>query len=387
MTIYGAKGSTAETFTKEKGVRTFIRLFMCTLIFAVGLPAAAFAAEKLPSGFIALSESEMNWSDAKAFCQQQGGRLPLINGSSRLSSVPQRASVDGFGTVGTPWPSAPPKGRYWAGTEDSSRPDYSCIVLAFDGKVRVGGGRKSNVNRVICVPSEAEHRATEEAPKAKEARKAEEAVSGVSVPELTVLQKTAELGNAQAQFMLGNMYLLGQGVPRDFTKSAQWFQKAAEQGHVDAQFMLGAMHVQGQGVPKDYAKAAQWLQKPAEQENAEAQFILGMMYANGLGVPQNYAKAIQWHQKAAEQGYIRAQNNLGHAYRLGQGVAKDEVKAVQWYQKAAERGDAQAQFNLGLMYAKGQGIPQDDAKAMQWIQKAAEQGFAPAQDALKSLGR
>ena len=131
---------------------TFVRLLVLAFIFTLGLPVAVFAAEELPSGFIALSESEMNWSDAQAFCQQQGGRLPLINGSGRLARVPQSASIDGFGTVGTPWPSAPPKGRYWAGTEDSNRQDYSCVVLAFDGKLRVGGGRKSNNFRVICVP-------------------------------------------------------------------------------------------------------------------------------------------------------------------------------------------------------------------------------------------
>jgi TPR repeat protein len=42
--------------------------------------------------------------------------------------------------------------------------------------------------------------------------------------------KAAELGYAPAQYNLGYCYKYGDGVPRDLTKSAEWYRKAAEQG-------------------------------------------------------------------------------------------------------------------------------------------------------------
>ena len=104
------------------------------------------------AGFIAMSERLLNWSGAVAFCKQQGGRLPLINGSASLGSVPQGATIDGFGVVGAPWPSGLPDGHYWSGTEDAGRPGRSRVVNAYGGKVRLAGyGPQSSVRRVVCV--------------------------------------------------------------------------------------------------------------------------------------------------------------------------------------------------------------------------------------------
>ena len=48
-------------------------------------------------------------------------------------------------------------------------------------------------------------------------------------------ERAAKLGNAEAQFNLGNMYLLGEGVPRDDDWAFTWFREAAHQGHPLAQ--------------------------------------------------------------------------------------------------------------------------------------------------------
>lgn len=64
----------------------------------------------------------------------------------------------------------------------------------------------------------------------------------------------AEQGHAEAQRNLGVMYLNGQGVPQDYTATANWFQLAAEQGEPFSQFSLGAVYTQGRGVPQDYVR-------------------------------------------------------------------------------------------------------------------------------------
>ena len=87
-------------------------------------------------------------------------------------------------------------------------------------------------------------------------------------------RKTAEQGDAEAQFNLGNGYYNGQGVPQDHAEAARWYRKAAEQGLAAAQVNLGFMYHNGQGVPQDDAEAARWSRKAAEQRDAEAQNIL-----------------------------------------------------------------------------------------------------------------
>jgi len=81
---------------------------------------------ELPPGFIAMSERPLNWSDAKAFCQQQGGRLPRINNSDSWSwDGWGEVTIDDFGARGAPWPSGLPGDRYWTGTEHAVSPGYA----------------------------------------------------------------------------------------------------------------------------------------------------------------------------------------------------------------------------------------------------------------------
>ena len=124
------------------------------------------------------------------------------------------------------------------------------------------------------------------------------------------LQKATQEGDAEAQFKLGNAYLLGEGVPQDHHEAARWYRKAAEQGHAEAQYNLGIMYDDGKGVPQDYNEAIVWFRKSAEQGHAEAQYNLGIMYDDGKGVPQDYNEAIVWYRKAAEQGDAEAREAL-----------------------------------------------------------------------------
>ena len=93
---------------------------LLALVAVLALPATSFAADKLPEGFIAMGEAKVNWEDAKAFCEQQGGRLPAIGGSESIDAVPKGTPIDGFGIVmETRWPKGLPDGfrdNYWTST-------------------------------------------------------------------------------------------------------------------------------------------------------------------------------------------------------------------------------------------------------------------------------
>ena len=69
----------------------------------------------------------------------------------------------------------------------------------------------------------------------------------------------AERGNAAAQTSLGLLYQTGKdGAVQDYTEAVKWYRLAATQGYRPAFFHLGEMYVDGLGVPKDYVRAHMW---------------------------------------------------------------------------------------------------------------------------------
>jgi TPR repeat protein len=124
----------------------------------------------------------------------------------------------------------------------------------------------------------------------------------------------------------------------DYSKAATWYRMAAEQGDAMAQYRLGRMSHLGQGVPRDYGEAVRWYRMAAEQGDPQAQFHLGALYQSGPGdVPRDPAEAAKWYRMAAGQGFGKAQLCLGFLYEHGEGVPQDDVLAYMWYHLAASR--------------------------------------------------
>lgn len=88
----------------------------------------------------------------------------------------------------------------------------------------------------------------------------------------------------------------------DFDSAARLFQALAERGNVQAEFFLGDLYLNGSGVPKDYAQALKWSREAADHGNTSAQFTLGKMSELGLGVPQDYVQAYVWYSLSASSG-------------------------------------------------------------------------------------
>ncbi|MBS0296467.1 MAG: sel1 repeat family protein [Proteobacteria bacterium] len=87
---------------------------------------------------------------------------------------------------------------------------------------------------------------------------------------LKLCREGAEAGDANAQTDLGEYYLNGQVLPRDFAQAHAWFEKAAAQGHANALFHLGSMSWNGDGTPKDRAQAGRWYRQAYEAGRPEA---------------------------------------------------------------------------------------------------------------------
>ena len=120
------------------------------------------------------------------------------------------------------------------------------------------------------------------------------------------LRKSAEEGDASAQFRLGQLYDEGTGVPQDHRRAMEWFEKAAKQGHVGAQVNLGTLYLRGEGAPQSDQMALFWFSQAAERGHALAFAKLGWMSAQGRGVLQDFIQAHKWYNLAAANGHKKA---------------------------------------------------------------------------------
>lgn len=130
----------------------------------------------------------------------------------------------------------------------------------------------------------------------------------------------AKAGDADAQHLLGLMYYMGRGVPRDYKQAFSWHYKAALQGKADAQYVIGAMYYTGNAVPQDHVLAVQWFRKAAEQGHPDAQHALGLMYRYHVaGMPQDVVLAYMLMNLAAAGGHRNAvEQRAGIARQMSQ---------------------------------------------------------------------
>lgn len=116
---------------------------------------------------------------------------------------------------------------------------------------------------------------------------------------------------------------------------------AAEQGRAEAQYFLGTMYSLGNGIPRNSEMAIFWLTKSADQDIPIAQFSLAKIYRTGDGTPKNFDVARALLTKAVpsmdEASYI-----LGEMHRNGEGTTASNVIAYAWYSVSATRGNNEA---------------------------------------------
>ena len=108
------------------------------------------------------------------------------------------------------------------------------------------------------------------------------------------------------------------------------YTQAANKGLAEAQFLVGKMYYLGEGGSKDYSSAAMWFKRAARQRHAKAEFGLATCYMNGDGLPVNYDQALMYMKASALRGYVPAQRKLAELYQKGVLVEADSVEAKRW---------------------------------------------------------
>jgi hypothetical protein len=203
-------------------------------------------------------------------------------------------------------------------------------------------------------------------------------------PELVFkwLKRSAELGYAAAQSMIGGYYWSGyywggEFVEPDDNEAIKWYRASAEQGHPWGLYELGRCYELGRGVAENEEEAFRYYKESVEsEEDSPALTSLVRCYSEGVGVEKNTEKAIEILRKAAEAENSEAQYELGNWLRTGTGVDLNAEEAFEWMTHAANAGNEEAQDALTEMYSDGEGTELDLEEAVRWHRRLAESGNA-----------
>ncbi len=136
----------------------------------------------------------------------------------------------------------------------------------------------------------------------------------------------------------------------DYDTAMRSFKPLAIIGDSGAQYLLGQMYAFGWGVPRDESLALKWLRKAGKWSKTEtetetetetdkaasAAYYIGKDYAEGVGaVPKDELQAVKWFRIAADGGYRQAAELLGKSYSEGLfGLPRDQKQSEYWFQEA-----------------------------------------------------
>lgn len=195
----------------------------------------------------------------------------------------------------------------------------------------------------------------------------------------------------------------------DYKEAIEYLTRASEMGWADADLLLGQMYRDGNTEERNIEKAIVYLTKAAENGNNKAMFMLGDLYYDGKFLKKNSEEAFKWYLKSASVGNARSQYQVGMMYSSGEGVEKDEDLAKQWFARysstmvndsrkkamdtlRARKGDitlsndllkAMSRSNhpasmtsLAYKYETGKGFKKSEKAAMELLRKASVSGGA-----------
>ena len=105
-------------------------------------------------------------------------------------------------------------------------------------------------------------------------------------------QPLAEAGDYQAAYALGMAFQI-KGEP---ALAVPWYEQAASAGLAEAQILLGRIYVEGIDVPRDLVRAYAWLHRAAEKKGPNVQLLLdsvaGLMTAEEIETAKALAATL-----------------------------------------------------------------------------------------------
>lgn len=187
------------------------------------------------------------------------------------------------------------------------------------------------------------------------------------------LSKASELGNADAMYLLGNIY----------------------SGNDETSYRYGHLEKEDERIKiNDNEQFFKWYKSAADNGCKKAFIEVALHYLDkdNLEFNKRAAKkwfnlAISWNQSDAEKGDPVAMLAIAKAYshynfnktlRYG-GVPNKDSLSNKWqkfafatFKRHADEGDAEAMIELGIMFYYGTGVTKNYAESVRWLKRAAE---------------
>jgi ankyrin repeat protein len=167
-----------------------------------------------------------------------------------------------------------------------------------------------------------------------------------------------------------------------FGKAIELLSVAGSAGNADAQYLLGLIYLNGVGITSDSSRARALLQSAAEHGQGAAAYVLAGELARDPDMPPDSAQ--QWLQRSAKLGYVRAADAL----RLGRPLldrdpigASDPALLTAWVLECVRKNDAAELHRLGPA-----SVAVRDEFGRASLSRAAAAGSVAAATALLELG-
>lgn len=210
---------------------------------------------------------------------------------------------------------------------------------------------------------------------------------------LKYLRKAASNGHAEANFILGRLYMDGDGsAVRSNDQAFRHFLRAKELGVKKALPHLAWCYLKGKGTIPDLKKAFELYETIYKSGDLRSGAALGNFYYEGSFPKKDHAKALRYFESALKTGELgrfpgefRIYAPMGKIYYYGEyGAKKDRSRACQLLKEASFERDAESFLLLGRMHLDGEGsaVPRDPEKALQYFLQADMLGCIQARGIL-----
>jgi len=196
---------------------------------------------------------------------------------------------------------------------------------------------------------------------------------GDKVSALHEARTLGNLGNSDAQVLVGHILRKGEAGTINLIEARDWFQRAALKGHPDALVALGDMAIKNEA-GLTHADAVTYLTRASDMGRTDAMKALADLHRTGQGTVQNSDESKRWLMKASQSFDKDAAKKLGDQY-----FESDPKQALKYYEQAAEAGHIEAAYIAGVMYAENYEIRPNSTKSAALLKQAAKGGHAAAQ--------
>ncbi len=188
--------------------------------------------------------------------------------------------------------------------------------------------------------------------------------------------------DAYKEYLIGLMYLKGEGLEQDYSKSYQTFSLSAINGYSHANYYIGNQYYYGLGFNQNYEEALIYYQKASEAKDSYADYRIAKIYLNGEGVNTDILSAEKYFLKAVDKVTL-ANYDLANLYEKHPDTFKISHNQIytlyntvlkELLQEEKYTHDVFTEMRIASMYLEGKGTDINIPEAIKWLEKASAQG-------------